>query len=458
MIRSIGMKYPERGSATPAARTWSGRLAAAAVCLAACGSGSGPAAAQEQAETIFRSARDYTVRIRTQVTTPFIEDELGAFSGAGFFVDSARGWVLTNAHVVGRSPSDVTVAFAGGEFRPARKIYVDSFTDVAVLEVSGADRRHPVAPLECDRVPEVGEPVGAFGHPLGMPFTGSRGIVAGRTDQFLNDLIQIDATVDPGNSGGPVIALRSGQVVGIATAKAGDSKVDRLNFATPMKDVCRILELLRSGISPEPPELAFSFLVDEDNRHTLQVGDTYDAARWPFRPGDRVLSVGKDRKAVATVTQFVTALRGRTFGLPLRVIRDGRELDMIVRPNPRPSVVGRRGVSLDGALIAPFTIEDASPLNKPARLLVHSVEPGSAAHSLGMSTMDVIETIDGRRFDDLDALLGYLHGHEDGVTLRVVFRRFSPSYNRWFDLHVRDFPGEEKRLIGPDARLASGAR
>jgi S1-C subfamily serine protease len=439
-------------------RAWSGWLAAAAGCLAICGFGSGPVVAQEQAETSFRDARHYTVRIRTQVTTPFIEDDLGAFTGAGFLVDSTRGWVLTNAHVVGRSPSDVTVAFAGGEFRPARKIYVDSFTDMAVLEVSAADRRHPVAPIECARVPEVGETVGAFGHPLGMPFTGSRGIVSGRTDQFLNDLLQIDATVDPGNSGGPVIALRSGQVVGIATAKAGDSKVDRLNFATPMKDVCRILSLLRDGISPEPPELTFSFLVDEDNRHTLQVGDTDDTARWPFRPGDRVLSVGTGGEAVTTVTQFVTALRGKTSGVPIRIMRGGRELDVVARPNPRHSVVGRRGMVLDGALIAPFTIEDASPLTRSARLIVHSVEPGSAAQSLGMSAMDIIESIDGRRFADLDSLLGYLHGHEDGVTLRVVFRRFSPSYNRWFDLHVRDLPGAEKRLIGPDARLAGGAR
>lgn len=434
------------------------RAMVAAMLVALGGFGIPAARSQEQAESVFRDAREYTVRIRTQITTPFIEDEQGAFTGAGFLVDSTRGWVLTNAHVVGRSPSDVTVAFAGGPFRPARKIYVDSFTDMAVLEVADTDRRHPVAPIDCDRVPAVGEPIGAFGHPLGMPFTGTRGIVSGQTDQFLNDLLQIDATVDHGNSGGPVIALRGGQVVGIATAMVGASRAERLNLATPMKDVCRILELLREGVSPDPPEMGFAFLVDEDNRHTLQVGANYDPAHWPFRPGDRVLGVGSDHTPTTTVTQVVTALRGAVSAVPIRVLRGGRPVDVIARPIRRPPVVGRRGVCVDGALIAPIAIDDAAVLSRSARLVVHSVEPGSAAHSLGVDVLDIVETVDGRRFDDLGTLVDYLRGHAEGTPLHVVFRRLSPGYSRWFELQVRDLPGRETRIIGPNARLLTSNR
>jgi len=410
-----------------------------------------PAAAEDGAQTVFRAARHYTVRIRTQITTPFMEDERGSFSGAGFLVDSTRGWVVTNAHVVGHSPSDVSVAFAGEAFRPARKIYVDSFTDVAVLEVPDGDRRHPVAPLGCDDDPEVGEAVGAFGHPLGMPFTGTRGIISGRTNQFLSDYLQMDATVDHGNSGGPVIALRSGRVIGIATAMMGESKAERVNLATPTKDVCRILELLRSGVPPEPPEMEFSFLIDEDGRHTLQVGATYNAARWPFQPGDRIVSVGSDREPVATLSQFVTAIRGRSGAVPLRVSRGGRLVDVLARPSRRPSVVARRGVSVDGALIAPMSFEDAAALSKAARLVVQSVEPGSSAEALGVESMDVVESVDGRSFDDLNGLLAYLRQHADRVPLHVVFRRASPSVNRWFELHARDLPGRETRVIEPGA-------
>lgn len=382
----------------------------------------------------------------------------GSFSGAGFLVDSTRGWVLTNAHVVGQCPSDVTVAFAGGTYRPARKIYVDPFTDVAVLEVPADDRRHAVAPIDCDRVPEVGEAIGAFGHPLGMPFTGTRGIVSGKTDQLLTDMLQVDATVDPGNSGGPVIALRDGRIVGIATAGAGGSRVDRLNFATPMKDVCCILELLRDGVPPEPPLLEFSFLVDEDGRRDLRVGATHNAARWPFQAGDRIVSVGSERESVATVTQLLTAMRGRPEVVPLHVLRAGREIEIQARPSRRPTTIERRGVSIDGALVAPIIFEDMPALSEPVRLLVHSVEPASAAEGLDFVAMDIIESIDGRRFGDLDSLLAYLRGRPAGAPLHVVFRRMSDIANTWFEYHVRDLPGREIEVVGPKPQAPGSAR
>ena len=417
----------------------------------------GTAGAQDRAETVFREARNYTVRIRTQITTPFLEDVRGSFEGAGFLVDAQRRWVLTNAHVVGQSPSVVQAAFADGTFRPARKVYVDSFTDVAVLELSADGQQHPVAAITCDAAPEVGEGVGAFGHPLGMPFTGTRGIVSGKTDQFLNDLLQIDATVDHGNSGGPVISLRNGQVVGIATAGAGGSRADRLNFATPMKDICRILDLLRTGLPPDPPQMEFSLMVDEDGRHTLQVGCSYDATRWPFQPGDRIVAVGRDGEQIKTVSNLVTALRGREGMVPIRVVRGEREIEIQAHPSLRPSVVARRGVSIDGALIAPIVFEDSTALSEPARLVVQSVAPGSAAEALAIGPLDVIHTVDGRRFDDLESLIGYLHQRPSGSPVRMVFRRMSPSVNRWYEFHVRDLPGTDTQIVGPETQLLSSA-
>lgn len=437
---------------------WTRRGLALAVLVALGAAGPTAARAEQTPETVFRAARLYTVRIRTQITTPFLEDECGSFSGAGFLVDSTRGWVLTNAHVVGHSPSDVTAAFAGGTFHPVRKLYVDPFTDMAVIEVPAADRNHPVAPLDCGEPPEVGETVGAFGHPLGMPFTGTRGIVSGRTDQLLADLLQIDATVDPGNSGGPVIALRDGRIVGIATAQAGDSKTARLNFATPMRDVCRILDLLRAGVAPDPPLLEFSFLVDEDGRRDLRVGATHDATRWPFQPGDRIVSVGREREPVATVSQLVTALRGRPDAVPLQVERAGHEVEIVVHPARRPSVVARRGVILDGALVAPVALDDMSALREPARLVVQSVDPGSVADGLDLATMDILESVDGRHFDDLDGLLAYLNARKSDPPLRCVFRRFGDDTNCWLEYHVRELPGEDIQVIGPGARPPAAAR
>ena len=408
---------------------------------------------QERTETVFREARAYTVRIRTQIETPFLEDERGSFSGAGFLVDAGRRWVLTNAHVVGQSPSTVQAAFSDGTFRPARKIYVDSFADVAVLEVADDGQHHPVAPVSCSESPRVGEGIGAFGHPLGMPFTGTRGIVSGLTDQMIVDLVQIDATVDHGNSGGPVIRLADGKVVGIATAGAGGDKSDRLNFATPMVDVCRILELLKQGVPPEPAVLEFSLLIDNDERTTLEIGRVYDATRWPFEPGDRITTV--DARPVKTLHHLMTALRGRKGPVPIRVTRAGKQVVVQARPRFRTEVMARRAISLDGALIARGAFEDSAALGHPARLVVQSVEPGSTAETLGLAERDIIETIDGRSFGDIETLAGHLHGREAGTPVRLVLRRMSPSESRWFDYHMRELPGEETSIIEQASGLLS---
>ncbi len=408
-------------------------------------------------ETIFRDARAYTVRIRTTIETPFLEDQAGSFSGAGFLVDAGRGWIVTNAHVVGQSPSTVEVAFADGVYKPARKIYVDSFTDMAVVEVELAGATHPAAPLDCAHVPQVGEAVGVFGHPLGIPFTGTRGIVSGATDQATADLVQIDATVDHGNSGGPVIALGSGRIIGIATAGAGGDKSDRVNFATPMKDVCRILELLRQGVHPDPAVMSFSLLKNEDDRHTLEVGRTFDDRRWPFAVGDRIVAVGEEGVRVSTLTDLVRSLRGREGEVPIRIQRGGKDVTIQVRPERRPSVIERRGVRVDGALFAPNAFEDGTTLSEPARILVHSLEPASQAELLGVQRLDVVESIDGRRFEEFDALAAYLRQRPAGAPIRIVLRRMSDRLNRWFDYHSRVLPGAELKFIGPEGDLLSSA-
>lgn len=432
-------------------------LALALPALALLASSNGPASSEDRAQTIFRNARDYTVRIRTQIVTPFLEDEQGSFEGAGFLVDAERGWVVTNAHVVGQSPSTVQVAFADEDLRPARKLYVDSFTDVAILEIPVEDRRHRAASVQCDRLPSVGEAVGVFGHPQGYSFTGTRGIISGKSDRDIVDLLQTDATVDHGNSGGPMIALADGRIVGIASEGYALDKEDKVNFATPMKDVCRILELLRRGVPPDPPNLEFGLVIDDKDSHTLEVGATFDARRWPFLPGDRILSVGRPAAAVRTPHELVTALRGRTGMVPIRVRRNGSEVELQARPRPRPSVIARRGVVLDGALIAPVVIEDSTALREPAQLVVHSVESGSAAESMGLEDMDVIESVDGQRYGDLDSLIRHLDARAKGAPVRVIVRRYSRSQSRWFDYHVSQLPGDEIEKIGPDSKLSAGS-
>jgi S1-C subfamily serine protease len=415
------------------------------------------ARAEEPAETAFREARAYTVRVRTQITTPFADDERGSFEGAGFLVDARRGWIVTNAHVVGRSPSTVQVAFSGGAYHRARKVYVDLFADIAVIQVEPTGK-HSVAVLGCGEELNVGESIGAFGHPLGIPFTGTRGIVSGRTDQFGGEaLIQIDATVDHGNSGGPVIAFGTGHVVGIATAMAGKDKTERVNFATPIGEVCRILELLRQGISPAPPQMPLSLLEDEDGRTTLEVGVSNDPKRWPLEPRDWILAVANG-DSLRSLSDLVSALRGKSGPFDLMVNRDGRRRTVRITPRPSPSVIARHGVSVDGALIAPVSFDDATSLREPAALMVQSVEPGSSAEMLELEQEDLLWSVEGKRFDDVDRLLHYLETRKPGP-IEIVVRRWSGEENHIFEFNVRSLPGEDIHPVGPEVEMrASGGK
>src|SRR5689334_24480841 len=114
-----------------------------------------PAAAADIGEEVFKGALRYTVQVRSTLPLPFDGDRKGSGLGAGFVVDAGRGWVMTNAHVVGRSPSRVEVALYGQDFSEATKVYVDPFLDLAIIRVSERiDTRAIETPrLECDRIP-----------------------------------------------------------------------------------------------------------------------------------------------------------------------------------------------------------------------------------------------------------------------------------------------------------------
>ncbi len=117
------------------------------------------------AEQVFQEASQYTVKIRARIETAFIEDQVGVNEGAGFLVDAERGWIVTNAHVVGHSPSTISVAFRDSTFINAQKVFVDPHLDLAVLAVEEIESGRSAAPLDCDKNPPIGHPVGAFGHP-----------------------------------------------------------------------------------------------------------------------------------------------------------------------------------------------------------------------------------------------------------------------------------------------------
>jgi len=407
------------------------------------------ASGADLSEDIFKGALRYTVQIRTTLPVPFDGDRKGSGLGAGFLVDAQRGWIMTNAHVVGRSPSRVEVALHGQEFSETSKVYVDPFLDLAIIRAPERVETKGIAEprLECEGVPPVGHPVGAFGHPWRLPFTGTRGIISGVTARYRTELLQTDAPINQGNSGGPLISLESGRIVGINTA--GIRGAQNTNFAVAIKYACRVLRLLQEEKDPSPPDLKLVYFRDIDNRKELRVARSYAGdGMLKLLPGDLIRQVVGEAGTIENETQLLHALRGRLADSSLKVLREGQETLIDGAKLPMRRVLETRGVYASGVLFGPVTIRDALEIGAGG-LMVHHVEPGSIGEAQEIEKADLLESADGAPVtdvDDLHARLEEARGKRRRVTL--TFKKLAGG-DALFSYTQRNLLVADLRIIGP---------
>ena len=188
------------------------------------------------------------VSTSTTSTNVFGQITRGAITGSGFII-SADGYVLTNNHVIETALAEnleVKVMLYSGEEYTAEIIGGDSRSDVALLKIPGRDL--PTVTLGTFEGTRVGEAIYAIGNPLGeLTYSMTSGIVSAldRSITISNntaiDMFQIDAAINNGNSGGPIIN-RFGQVIGIASAKYASSGVEGLGFAIPIDDALKVVD------------------------------------------------------------------------------------------------------------------------------------------------------------------------------------------------------------------------
>jgi S1-C subfamily serine protease len=185
----------------------------------------------------------------------------GVSTGTGFLIDD-RGHIVTNAHVV-EGATQVGLRIADDRVLPAELVGLDLSTDLAVLRVDPGELDAQPLPLGDSAAVEVGDPVVAMGNPFGLDDTITSGIVSAKQrritgpDGFtIEDVIQTDAAVNPGNSGGPLVNL-DGQVIGvnsqIATGGAGARQSAGIAFAIPAATVREIVpDLIDDGEVSRP--------------------------------------------------------------------------------------------------------------------------------------------------------------------------------------------------------------
>ena len=255
--------------------------------------------------------------------------------------------------------------------------------------------------LECGAVPPVGHPVGAFGHPWRLQFTGTRGIISGVTARYRTELLQTDAPINQGNSGGPLISLENARVVGINTA--GIRGAQNTNFAVAIKYACRILELLQQGKDPSPPDLKLVYFRDVDDRKELKVARSYAGeGMLQLLPGDLIRQVvghgRKDRERDAAPARAARAARrGAPDGRALRAGHGGGGR----KAADAAACSKRAGVYASGVLFGPVTIRDAPEIGVRG-LMVHFVESGSIGESREIEKSDLLEAVDGAPVPDLE--------------------------------------------------------
>jgi S1-C subfamily serine protease len=275
------------------------------------------------------------------------EGVVGAGSAVVFTDD---GFLLTNAHVVGSGDSTPrgTASFADGTEVGFSLIGRDRLSDLAVLRADGPTP--PAAELgDADQL-VVGQLVVAVGNPLGLSGSVTAGVVSalgrsmparsGQTVRIIEDVIQTDAALNPGNSGG-ALADSSGRVVGINTAVAGVG----LGLAVPMNSTSlRIVStLLRDGrvrraflgvaTAPAPVPAALAERIGRTKGvRIVHVEPASPAEQAGLRAGDLVVTVAGEPVTDAQALQRRMFAEAIDMPLPITTFRNGAMVDVIARP------------------------------------------------------------------------------------------------------------------------------
>jgi S1-C subfamily serine protease len=271
-------------------------------------------------------------------------------SGSGF-VFTPDGFMLTNSHVV-HGARTIHVSFADGAGYDADLVGDDPDTDVAVIRIGG---HHPAAVLGGSRGLRVGQLAIAIGNPYGFQHTVTAGVVSalGRslratTGRLIDDVIQTDASLNPGNSGGPLVSSK-GEVIGVNTAIIPFAQ--GICFATAVDTAKWVVEqLLRFGrvrrgyigvagatVPLSRRTVRFHGLAAESGvrAESVEAGGAARAAG--IEAGDIIISY--DGETVAGVDELNRVLNAERIGKPtsVTILRRAQKLELPIRAAELPA-------------------------------------------------------------------------------------------------------------------------
>jgi S1-C subfamily serine protease len=306
---------------------------------------------------VYQSVNKSVVNITTATEAAgLFGDESTTGTGSGFVIDR-EGHILTNYHVVENAGSVQVTLFDGSTY-DVRIVGEDASNDVAVVRIKvGSDRLFPVAFGDSSRL-LVGQKVLALGNPFGLERTLTTGIISSldrslraKNGRMIRGIIQTDAAVNPGNSGGPLLNAH-GEVIGINTAiysQVGQSA--GISFAVPINAILRILKPLIEYGRVIRADLGITRVFKTNDGllvlGLVEGGPAEAAGIQPIRtkvvryggvlyrrldPESADLLVAIDGKEVHSVDELLTEVESHSPGqvVKVSVIRGGRKIEIPV--------------------------------------------------------------------------------------------------------------------------------
>ncbi len=396
--------------------------------------------------------------------------------GSGFII-SADGFVVTNNHVVAPDNraklESITVTLSDGTEYEAELVGADAASDLAVLKIK-ANKTFPFVTFGDSAKSRVGEWVVAIGNPFGLGGTVTSGIISavyrntgmgGAYDRY----IQTDASINRGNSGGPLFDMR-GQVIGINNAifsPTGGSV--GIGFAIPSEIAQPIVEQLKTGreiqrgflgvgLAPVDEDLAASLGLPKKRGEIVQtVQDDSAAAKAGLKPGDIIAKInGKDVTPDQSVSFLVANLEPGA-RVPIEVLREGKRVSVTAVLGKRPSEAelrqqaqtfdpdseepvspGQSNETIEkslGVQVLAMTPQIAGSIGvapDTKGVVIAAVDPNSDAARKGLRRGDIILSANYKDVASVEALLAQVNAAKtekrDAILLRVQRRGQPPAF------------------------------
>ena len=352
--------------------------------------------------------------------------------GSGVIIDAAKGYILTNHHVIDQA-TDIVITLKDKRTFTAKVIGGDKDTDIALLQVEA--KNLTALTMGDTTTMRVGDYVVAVGNPFGLGQTVTSGIVSalGRSSlgiEGYEDFIQTDASINPGNSGGALVNLK-GELIGINTAIIGPTGGNvGVGFAVPTTMVKSVMNQLiaygevRRGqigvqISDLTPELAKNLGIDRVEGALIGAvvkGSPAEAAG--LKAGDVAIELdGKPLKGSADLRNRIGMMTLGT-SVNVSVLRDGSKKDFkLAIGKPAEQIIEAKAE--DRAALMGATFSNTEPSDKVKGVRVTNVERGSPAFQSNLRPGDVIVSVNRKDVANVDDFTAAMKSSERQTALFI---------------------------------------